>query len=718
MRFAEYSTEMTLRTHPLRSVIAGGLCLLLLGQPVAGVAAGKKKKAVPAIRQIEGEQRALHVLNRLTFGPRAGDVAAVQKMGIDKWFEQQLEPGSIDDSSLEARLAMFPAMKLEQADLMRKYPNRAVLQLMIQRNLPLPADPVEHAIYKDSIAFYELARAKQQAAQASSGDGKNQAEMAKASGEVATALPGDSVDPASPAMATHEEQFYSGLDAIRIINLAPDARMQRILSMAPEELIAFRKSLNANELAAAAEGLNSEQRELLTALQSPVRMVAMEVLQTRLLRDIYSERQLEAVMTDFWLNHFNVYLRKNQNEPYFLPAYEHDTIRPHALGRFEDLLIATAKSPAMLIYLDNVQSIGPESQAARQITQLKTQRPNGNLVNALPQGLNENYARELMELHTLGVNGGYTQADVTQVAKVFTGWTVDQPFRGGAFQFNERRHEPAAKVVMGHTIPEGGEAEGLAVLHMLATSPSTAKFISTKLAVRFVSDGPPPALVDRMQKAFLASDGDIKTVLRTMFNSPEFWSTDAYRAKVKTPIEFVASAVRASGADVTNGQSLVGALDKLGMPIYGMQTPNGYSWMSEPWVSTGALVSRMNFAIALSSNRLSGVRTDWTTLLVQREPVESGAASSDAAGKEICLEMLLLGQSASDKTRTTVLSQLGDEATQQQAEKNFAIRPTEQEPMWPILSVGATPGPPKGPIDHQAAEIAGLLLGSPEFQRR
>jgi uncharacterized protein (DUF1800 family) len=718
MRFAEYSTEMPLRTHPLRSVIAGGLCLLLLGQPVAGVAAQKKKKAIPAIRQIEGEQRALHVLNRLTFGPRAGDVAAVQKMGIDKWFEQQLEPGSIDDSSLEARLAMFPAMKLEQADLMRKYPNPAVLQVMIQRNLPLPADPVEHAIYKDSIAFYELARAKQQAAQARSGDGKNQAEMAKASGDVATALPGDSVDPASPAMATHEEQFYSGLDAIRIINLAPDARMQRILSMAPEELIAFRKSLNANELAAAAEGLTSEQRELLTALQNPARMVAMEVLQTRLLRDIYSERQLEAVMTDFWLNHFNVYLRKNQNEPYLLPAYERDTIRPHALGRFEDLLIATAKSPAMLIYLDNVQSIGPESQAGRQISQLKTQRPNGNLVNALPQGLNENYARELMELHTLGVNGGYTQADVTQVAKVFTGWTVDQPFRGGAFQFNERRHEPAAKVVMGHTIPEGGEAEGLAVLHMLATSPSTAKFISTKLAVRFVSDAPPPALVDRMQKSFLGSDGDIKTVLRTMFNSPEFWSTDAYRAKVKTPIEFVASAVRASGADVTNAQSLVGALDKLGMPIYGMQTPNGYSWMSESWVSTGALVSRMNFAIALSSNRLSGVRTDWTTLLVQREPVESGASSSDASGKEICLETLLLGQSASDKTRTTVLSQLGDEATQQQAEKNFAIRPTEQEPMWPILSVGATPGPPKAPIDRQAAEIAGLLLGSPEFQRR
>ena len=247
---------------------------------------------------------------------------------------------------------------------------------------------------------------------------------------------------------------------------------------------------------------------------------------------------------------------------------------------------------------------------------------------------------------------------------------------------------------------------------MLATSPATARFISSKLAVRFVSDTPPPALVDRMAKAFLGSDGDIKIVLQTMFQSPEFWSPDVYRSKVKTPIEFVASAVRASGADVANAQPLVGALDKLGMPIYGMQTPNGYSWTSEPWVSTGALVNRMNFAISLSNNRLFGVRTDWTGLLRLAE------GSTEIAGKEAALEMLLLGAPASEQTRKTVISQLGNEAIQLEAEKSFSIRATEQEPMWSILNVGATQAGPRVPMDRQAAEIAGLLLGSPEFQRR
>jgi uncharacterized protein (DUF1800 family) len=711
MRFAEACFTEVRAGHLFRKLISGALCLILAGQPAFG--AGTKKKPTTPAEHLEGRQRTLHALNRLTFGPRPSDVEAAEKMGLEHWFERQLDPASIDDSALEARLAMFPAMKLEQAELMRRYPNPAILQIISQRNLPLPADPVEHAIYKDSMAFYEMARAKQQALQSASTDSKN--DMMKSSSEAATALPGDSVDPSTPAMTAHEEQFYSGLDAVRIINLSPDARMQRILAMSPEELMAFRKGLNPMEMVAVMEGLTPEQKETLAALQGPARMVSMEVLQSRLLRDIYSERQLEAVMTDFWLNHFNVYLRKNQNEPYYLPSYERDTIRPQALGKFEDLLVATAKSPAMLTYLDNVQSIGPDSPAAKQVAQLKAQRPDAKLANVLPQGLNENYARELMELHTLGVNGGYTQADVTQVAKVFTGWTVDQPFRGGSFQFNERRHEPGPKVVLGKTIPEGGEAEGLAVLHMLATSPATARFISTKLAVRFVSDTPPPALVDRMAKAFLDSGGDIKVVLRTMFQSPEFWSTEVYRAKVKTPVEFLVSAVRASGADVANAQPLVGALDKLGMPIYGMQTPNGYSWTSEPWVSTGALVNRMNFAVALSNNRLFGVRTDWTELL---EGVLPSAGSNDVASKEAVLETLLLGVPANEQTRKTVLAQLGDETMQQQAEKSFGIRSTEQEPMWSILNVGATPGPARAPMDRQAAEIGGLLLGSPEFQRR
>jgi len=637
-------------------------------------------------------------------------VAAVQAVGLQRWFERQLNPNGIDDSALDVRLAMFPAMKLQQVELMQRYPSPQVLRQMVQTNMPLPADPVEHAIYADGIALYELKKAKQAEGLQTANAGQQ------------TALPGDGVDPATPAMATHEDQFYSGLDAVRVINLPPDARMQRILAMPPDELIAFRKSLSRSELAAAAEGLTPTQKETLAALQGSPRMIGLELLQSRMIRNIYSERQLEAVMTDFWLNHFNVYVKKNQNEPYLLPAFERDVVRPNALGKFEDLLAATAKSPAMLVYLDNAQSIGPRSLAAARAAKLREQMPDAKIVKALPQGLNENYARELMELHTLGVNGGYTQADVTQVAKVFTGWTVDQPYRGAEYKFEERRHEPGTKVVLGTKISESGEAEGLQVLHMLATSPATAKFISTKLAVRFVSDTPPQALVDRMANAFLASGGDIKTVLRTMFEAPEFWSPEVYRTKVKTPEEFVVSAVRASGAEVRNALPLVQSLEKLGMPLYGMQTPNGYSWMAEPWVSTGALVGRMNFALALSSNRLPGVQTDWTGLLAKQggpaELVADVSPDAGAAAKEKQLEMLLLEQAVSEKTRATALQQLRDTTVQQQAENSFPIRPMEQEPMAAVLNAGMPVQPAGAPMDREAAVIAGLLLGSPEFQRR
>jgi uncharacterized protein (DUF1800 family) len=703
----------------IEASIAAILCILLVAPPVPAAVA--KRKSQPPVRQIQGDARVLHALNRLTFGPRPGDVAAVQKMGLDRWFEKQLHPSQIDDSALDARLAMFPAMKLQQTELLRRFPSPQVLRQVMQQRLPMPSDPVERAVYRDGIARYEQAKAKQEAAQSAALMAKdgNAPDMGKGA-DTAAALPGDDVDPATPAMATHEEQFYSGLEAVKIINLPPDERMRRILAMQPDELANFRKSLSPSELAAAVEGLTPEQQEILMALGGGPRMVGAELLGTRLLRDIYSQRQLEAVMTDFWLNHFNVYIRKNQNEPYLLPSYERDTIRPHALGRFEDLLVATAKSPAMLVYLDNVQSIGPRSMAATRVARLKMQMPDAKVAKALPQGLNENYARELMELHTLGVNGGYTQADVTQVAKVFTGWTVDQPLRGGGFQFEERRHEPGSKTVMGTTIHEGGEREGLQVLHMLATSPATARFISSKLAVRFVSDTPPPALVDRMAKSFLASDGDMATVLQTMFESPEFWSPEVYRAKIKTPLEFVVSAVRASDAEVNNPLPLVRSLDKLGMPLYGMQTPNGYSWTAEPWVSTGALVSRMNFAVALTANRAGGTYVNWTALLEQRMPIETVSMNTTTGPtvKELKLETILLGQPASEQTRRTVIKQLDGEPAQQQAEREFGIRARDSEPMWAVLNAATSAGPPRPPLDREAAVMAGLLLGSPEFQRR
>jgi uncharacterized protein (DUF1800 family) len=725
----------------VRVLVSGLLCVSMVEQPVVAAAASKKA-VVPSVPQIQAEQRVLHALNRFTFGPRPGDVAAVQAVGVKAWFERQLNPSSIDDSALEARLEMFPAMQMEQAELMQRYPSPAVLRQMIAKDERLPSDPVEHAIYADQIAFYKAAKAKKEAEQAAAkndgGEGgmavASDGSMAKGAEEMKSnaALPGDGVDPATPAMATHEEQFYSGLDAVKVINLPPDQRMQRILAMPPDELVRFRKSLSKAELLAAAQGLSPMQRETLAALQGSPRMVGAELLETRMIRDIYSERQLEAVMTDFWLNHFNVYIKKNQTEPFLLPAYERDVIRPHALGKFEDLLVATAKSPAILMYLDNWQSIGPDSQAAKNGGRFAMVAKNPQVKQALKdRGLNENYARELMELHTLGVQcevsadrpvsmldktcgRGYTQQDVTQVAEVLTGWTIDQPNRSGTYRFEERRHEPGSKTVLGKKIGESGEAEGLEVLHLLATSPATAQFISTKLAVRFVSDTPPQALMDRMAKAYLTSGGDIKTVLRTMFDSPEFWSPEVYRAKVKTPEEFVVSSVRASGAEVTTAIPLFQALEKLGMPLYGMQTPNGYSWMAEPWVNSGDLVNRMNFAVSLSNDRVAGVETDWARLL--REP-SSLSAGGSAAEKERKLEAVLLGQAVSNRTRETVLAQFQDQTTQQQAEKSFGIRANEQEPMAQVLNV-SSPKRVRPPFDREAAGIAGLLLGSPEFQRR
>ena len=747
MRFRQESDPILV--NPVRPLVAGVLCVLMVQQPMASAVVSKP--VGPSSQRIQEQQKVLHVLNRFTFGPRPGDVAAVQAMGVQRWFERQLNPSSIDDAALDERLAMFPAMKMQQAEMIQRYPSPAVLRQIEQKNMSLPSDPVEHAIYADELAFYKAQKAKQAANQAaanqssSKGDGEMMSpSMANNADETKdkSALPGDGVDPGVPAMKMHEEQFYSGLEAVKIINLPPDQRFQRILAMPPAELVAFRKSLSQAELAEAAEGLSPMQREMLAALQGSPRMIGAELLQSRMLRDIYSDRQLEAVMTDFWLNHFNVYIKKNQNEPYMLPSYERDVIRPRALGKFEDLLVATAKSPAMLMYLDNWQSIGPDSIAARNGGRFAQYAKNPQVKQALKdRGLNENYARELMELHTLGVQcevsqdhpvsaldkgcgQGYTQQDVTQVAKVLTGWTIDQPFRSGSFEFEPRRHEPGTKVVLGKPIIESGESEGLFVLHMLATSPATAQFISTKLAVRFVNDTPPPALVDRMSKAFLASGGDIKTVLRTMFNSPEFWTQETYRAKLKTPEEFVVSAVRASGADVTNALPLVQALDKLGMPLYGMQTPNGYSWMAEPWVNTGDLVSRMNFALGLSSNRIPGVLTDWTALLGQAgtgvEPVALSTGTTDeaTAAKEAKLETLLLGQAVSDRTRSTVLQQFQNQAMQQQAEKSFPIRANEAEPMAQMLNPAALKQQARPPLDREAAMIAGLLLGSPEFQRR
>jgi uncharacterized protein (DUF1800 family) len=425
-------------------------------------------------------------------------------------------------------------------------------------------------------------------------------------------------------------------------------------------------------------------------------VVGGELSEAKLLRAIYSDRQLEEVMTDFWYNHFNVFINKGPDR-YMITAYERDVIRPHVFGKFKDLLVATAKSPAMLFYLDNWQSVGPHSQLAvfgNQRRQFRRgpfgmiyqvpPRPQAN--KNRPSGLNENYAREIMELHTLGVEGGYTQRDVTELAKVLTGWSIDQPQQGGGFRFNDRAHEPGPKYVLGHKIGDHGESEGMEMLDVLAHHPSTAKFISKKLAMRFVSDNPPQSLIDRMAETFREKDGDIRDVLRTMFNSPEFWAADAYRAKVKTPLEFVASSARASGADVQNAMPLVQLLNRMGMPLYGMQPPTGYSMKAEAWVNSSALLTRMNFALQLGTGKLPGTSLDAQALL-------PGAAPTDPGSALAALETKILAGDVSPQTHAVMEKQLNDPQISQRKLDDGNRAP----------NVGA---------------IAGLIMGSPEFQRR
>jgi uncharacterized protein (DUF1800 family) len=557
----------------------------------------------------------------------------------------------------------------------------------------------------DQVAFYKRKK-DQQADKATAGTASPMQADAAAGQNMAA-----DGDEALPAQEAAVDRVIPKEETQRILALAPEQRFQAVMAMSPDELVRFHQSLKGADAVALAAGLAPWQRETLEALPGSLRMVALEETESRVIRDVGSERQLEAVMTDFWLNHFNVYVKKNQQEPYLIPAYER-VVRQHALGNFEDLLVATAESPAMLEYLDNARSIGPNSRAAQRVEKVAEMRPDGKLAKAASAGLNENYGRELMELHTLGVNGGYTQADVTQVAKVFTGWTIDKDTK--EFAFNDRRHEPGSKVVLGKTIREDGKNEGLEVLHMLATSPSTAHFICQKLAVRFVSDTPPPALVNRMADTFLASKGDLKAVLRTMWTSPEFWSPDVVRAKVKTPEEFVISAVRASGANVTNPAALVQSEAKLGMPIYGMQTPNGYGWKQEDWVNTGALVSRMNFSLVLSSGRIPGVQTNWSGILGETQAgVMKASYEQDAAARERKLEAALLEFPVSDRTRQTVIGQASDATVTEQAATQFDLRGGGK---YQVRGLSANGKP--APDDAQAAVMAGLLLGSPEFQRR
>jgi uncharacterized protein (DUF1800 family) len=713
-------------------VLTGCLILSLAQEPsilLAASAPSWHSKRAPAVRPLTEEERAAQALNRLTFGPRPGDLERIQAIGVKKWVEMQLNPEQVDDSLLEARLQSFPAMRLSQQDLLQAFPSGALIRAVADGKVALPNDRVERAIYQNQVFAYEEKRQKQaqEAAQQPQSEpvaaaGTNATAppvLAESSQENAKAAASESVmadamaieDVASsPSITVHEQKLYADLASTQIVNLSPDQRMQRLVSMKPGQLRGFMKSLTPEERAQLTAGMTPQQKETVVALINPTLLVAGELLQTRLLTDIYSQRQLQAVMTDFWLNHFNVFLKKGQFAPWYLVDYQQNVIAPHAMGKFEDLLVATAKSSAMLFYLDNHSSIGPHSLAAQRA------QANPAAKNKDP-GLNENYARELMELHTLGVDGGYTQKDVTEVAKVFTGWTIEDPRKGTGFTFNERRHEPGPKYVLGQTIQENGEQEGLAVLHQLAISPATAHHLSQQLAERFVSDTPPPALVDRMAKTYLHSDGDIRQVLRTLFTSPEFWSREAYRAKVKTPEEFVLSAVRATGGEVQRPAIVLNAMNQLGMPFFGCQTPNGYSWTAGSWVNSGDLLTRINIALALAGHKL-GTATDLDALMKIKAP-----DAATAAEKETRLEAVFLDGQLNPQARETVLQQANQLAAQGPLPGSEPPKPGAKQAGAMAVRAAfvqvmdlATPIPP--PADKQAALVAGLLLGSPDFQKR
>ena len=663
------------------------LAVLLCAAAASLWAARKLKSADP----LNEQKRALHALDRLTFGPRPGDVQSVAAMGVDKWIEQQLHPEKIDDSAMQARLASYRTLQMNSREMLLNFPPDPVINLMQAGKLPMPGDPYRHAIYVAAIDRMQQRQAQKQnvpAANAGTGDQKN--------------VP----SPVSLQRQQDRHNAHSSVDDL--VLLPPDQRMQHILNLPVTQQRDLTQGLPLEKRQALLAGFSPEQRETVLALNNPQGVVNSEVQSAKLLRAVCGDRQLEEVLTDFWFNHFNVFIGKGADH-YLVTTYERDVIRPHVLGKFKDLLVATAQSPAMLFYLDNWQSEGPDSDAARGLPdRAQAARMNGpfgprrspgyprppqqqpNAQNKQPKrsgGLNENYARELMELHTLGVNGGYTQQDVTQVARVFTGWTIDQPFQGGGFAFKPRLHEPGSKTVLGHTIKDGGEKEGMQVLEILARNPSTARFVSTELAQRFVSDNPPQSLIDAMSKTFLKTDGDIREVLRTMFRSPEFWAPEAYRARVKTPFEFVVSSLRATQADIADPQALLGTLNRMGMPLYGAQPPTGYSTKADVWVNSAALLDRMNFGLALSTNRLPG-----TSFNLAQLTNKVATSDADPYQVQLDLEQTLLSGDVSKQTHQTIEAKI--------------VSPE-------VVAQFANPNRPMN-----VNVIAGLLLGSPEFQRK
>jgi len=635
----------------------------------------------PAAKKLTEDQKIIHVLNRLGFGARPGDIDKVKAIGLQKYIERQLNPSEIDDPVAETKVKNLEIFQMSTAEVFAKYPNPTALLRQLDGG--------------------RRGAAEQQRADTAKND----------------------------AAKKPEEQ-------------EPTAEERR------------------------------ERQQKLQALYReydlrPANQLVPQIAANRVLRAVYSERQLQEVMVDFWQNHFNVFSGKAAVR-WYIPSYERDVLRKNALGNFRDLLVGTAQHPAMLFFLDNFQSVGPNAQAAGN-GRLQQLLRNGNLnpqmrerikqrqgltdaeldqrlkqmqnVGQQQRGLNENYARELMELHTLGVDGGYTQKDIVEVAKAFTGWTIADP-RGyrraaaneikgrddraigrlqrmagvpgdidsGEFYFNAGWHDKSAKTVLGQKVDEGGMKDGLKVIDILIKHPSTAKFIARKLAVKFVSDNPSEELVGRVAEAFSKSGGDIKTTLRALFTDKEFFAPENYRAKIKTPFELAVSSIRALGADTNGGPAMLAMLNKLGEVPYGYQAPTGYPDTAEDWVNTGALLERLNFAVAIASNRIPGTRVD----------LKSFESKDKSKILDTAIAQILDGD-VSAATRSTLLKQVDqplpevkagtdtDEAMEVPNMRDQGQQGGRQNRQARLL-------PPSGNPD--VFKVVSLVLGAPEFQRQ
>ena len=628
-----------------------------------------KEKFVLPYKQagLTEQQAAAHLLSRFTYGAKSGDIDFVLKTGLEKWFEQQLE-GNLDDKELTAMLSNLDAVNLTNTQVENLYPRNAQIVRFAVKDGAIPKDSVNNAKgkeYRSAIAAYM------------------------------------------------KEKGYK-----------------------PQQDL-YRQFINQ-----------------------------------KIWRATYTNNQLKELMTDFWFNHFNVSLSKNQCAAY-IPAYERDVIRPNVFGKFENLVLSTAKSPAMLMYLDNFSSAGNNvimdvatsdmMMGGMQPTKARNKKMQAVLDKAKlnkqkngKQGLNENYAREVMELHTLGVDGGYTQSDVTQAARVLTGWTIapmgDNGYgapmkkliervgednlrkRGfvldGDFFFAVNRHDNAEKTVLGKKFKAGGGyEEGVELLKMLAHHQSAAKFISTKIAVRFVSDNPPQSLIDKMAKTFLNGDGDIKKVLITMASAPEFWSVNALREKTKSPFELAISSVRSLDAKVNQPYQLYTWITKMGQQMYYYQAPTGFPDKGQYWINTGSLLNHMNFGLALASQRIPGITFNLAAMNNNHEPESTEAAL-------LIYSKLFMPERKLEATIARLKPMLNDpnignkvanaaEKSAPPAQMNITVNEdanmmndgAEKMKKGKKALLNGIPGQKAG-ANTMLSQVVGVIIGSPEFQRK